>query len=110
MRVASLGLAGLVTSLCVACGTSSSTAPPAPSPEDAGVDASTTGGDDQDASTDDATAGQDTTVVAFDKTHIYFDTGVNQRTVDQTASFPAASSGTFSKITMHLTLACPTSS
>ena len=54
------------------------------------------------------TPGADTTVVAFDKTLVCFGSGGAgpcSRTVDSQVTFPAT--GTFSKITMHLTLDCP---
>jgi hypothetical protein len=52
--------------------------------------------------------GQDATVVAFDKTLVCFGSGgvgPCSRTVDAQVSFPAT--GSYSKITMHLTLDCP---
>jgi hypothetical protein len=51
-------------------------------------------------------AGADTTVTPFDKAHIYFTGSDNQREIDATATFPAE--GLYEKITLHLTLECPT--
>jgi hypothetical protein len=80
------------------------------------------GGDDDDGSASDgATAdaapdsgsaftspGQDANVVAFDQTLVCFGNGgvgPCSRTVDSQVTFPAT--GTYSKITMHLSLDCP---
>jgi len=52
--------------------------------------------------------GQDATVTAFDKTLVCFGSGGAgpcSRTVDQQVTFPAT--GSYSKITAHLTLDCP---
>ncbi|MGC4118512.1 MAG: peptide-N-glycosidase F-related protein [Myxococcales bacterium] len=49
--------------------------------------------------------GADLTVTAFDQTPLYFTGSDNQRTVDRTASFPTT--GAYSRILLHLTLACP---
>lgn len=50
-------------------------------------------------------AGEDTTVVTFDKTHLYFAGADNKRNVDVDATFP--STGSYSSIILHLTLECP---
>lgn len=83
--------------LAAACGgsTAANTGGAGGSDADAGVD----------AGSDDPVAGQDATVTPFDKTPIYFTGSDNQRTVDAPASFPA--DGVYSKITLHLSLACP---
>lgn len=47
-----------------------------------------------------------TRVLAFDHTPIYFTGNDNQRDVLAPSNFPAG--GSFSKITMHISLACPT--
>lgn len=47
-----------------------------------------------------------TRVLAFDNTPIYFTGNDNQRDVLAPSNFPAG--GSFSKITMHISLACPT--
>jgi hypothetical protein len=52
--------------------------------------------------------GQDATVVAFDRTLVCFGSGGAgpcSRTVDHSVAFPAT--GSYEKITMHLTLDCP---
>lgn len=49
--------------------------------------------------------GVDTTVAAFDKTQIFFNSTENKRVVDASAAFPAT--GTYEKITLHLSLSCP---
>jgi hypothetical protein len=54
----------------------------------------------------DPVPGVDATVTVFDKTPVYFTGTDNQRTVDATASFPAT--GAYEKITLHLSLSCPT--
>lgn len=50
-------------------------------------------------------AGTSVTLTAFDKTHFYFTSSDNKRTVDAQVAFPAT--GAFEKIILHLTLACP---
>lgn len=50
-------------------------------------------------------AGTSVTLTPFDKTHFYFTSSDNKRTVDAPVAFPAA--GAFEKIILHLTLACP---
>ena len=81
--------------------------------DDGGLDASVAG--DAEAPGDGGTptgdgggpgAGQDTTVDVFAKTPVFFGPSKNQRTVDQTVTFPA--SGTYASITLHLALTCPT--
>jgi hypothetical protein len=49
--------------------------------------------------------GVDTLVTAFDQTHLYFTGDDNRRVVDAPAQFP--STGTYSKVILHLSLACP---
>lgn len=88
--------------LAAACGSS------APASSSSGG-TSGTGGTVVDAGSD-ATdgapfAGKDATVTAFDETPVYFTGDDNQRTVDAPASFPK--DGAYSKITLHLALACP---
>ena len=51
-------------------------------------------------------AGADAMVSAFAKTPVYFTGTDNQRQVDAPVSFPAT--GAYEKITLHLSLACPT--
>jgi len=51
------------------------------------------------------TAGQDATVAGFDKKLIDYAGSSANRTAEVTAAFPA--SGSYAKITLHLTLACP---
>jgi hypothetical protein len=50
--------------------------------------------------------GMDVTITPFMATPIYFTGADNQRTVDMPASFPTT--GAYDQITLHLTLACPT--
>ncbi|APR84679.1 N-glycosidase F, putative [Minicystis rosea] len=54
---------------------------------------------------DDPVPGQDAMVAPFDKTAIYFTGTDNKRIVDLPASFPK--DGAYSKIILHLALACP---
>ena len=49
--------------------------------------------------------GTDTTVAPFDETPIYFTSDDDRRVVDAPASFP--STGTYERITLHLSLECP---
>lgn len=100
--------------LAGACGSDSTSASPLPIEQDASVDASLSDGlvestvdsePDLDSEPEEASAGADTTVTPFDKTPIYFTGSDNKRTVDSQVSFPSA--GTYEKITLHLTLACP---
>lgn len=50
-------------------------------------------------------AGEDTTVQTFDKTHVYFTSSENKRSVDVDATFPAT--GSYASIVLHLSLECP---
>jgi hypothetical protein len=106
LRTSFVALVGALASVAVANACSSSSNGNAP--QDAGSDA--TAGDD--ASGDDASGdegGAVTTVAAFDKTLVCFGnggTGPCSRTVDKPITFPKT--GTFSKITMHVSLTCPT--
>lgn len=52
-----------------------------------------------------STIGADTTVDTFAKTHVFFTSSENKRTVDTDATFP--SSGTYESIVLHLALDCP---
>lgn len=52
------------------------------------------------------TPGMDVTITPFSQTPMYFTGSDNQRVVDAPASFPAT--GAYDAITLHLTLACPT--
>lgn len=49
--------------------------------------------------------GDDTTVVTFDKSHVFFTGTDNKRNVDVDATFPEK--GTYESIVLHLTLECP---
>ncbi|WP_437836102.1 peptide-N-glycosidase F-related protein [Sorangium sp. So ce1153] len=49
--------------------------------------------------------GTDTTVIPFARTHFYFTSDDDQRVVDAPASFP--STGTYERVTLHLSLECP---
>lgn len=116
-----LGLAVPCLAFALACGSSGSGGE---SPHDGGTggggDASLTsdaGGRGGDASTTDAgdggargeagvTPGADTTVDAFQATPVFFGPTTNQRTVDQTVTFPAT--GAYASINLHLALTCPT--
>jgi len=92
---ASLALFGALA-LAAACGSSNP----------AGTGGSATGGGDaSDAGGGEPVAGVDATVSAFDQAPIYFTSSDNQRTVDAPASFPK--DGAYSKIILHLSLACP---
>jgi hypothetical protein len=83
----------------------------AATPKDASSDASPASDGAVDSGVDGgpfSAPGQNATVVAFDKTLVCFGSGGAgpcSRTVDQTVSFPAT--GSYSKVTMHLTLDCP---
>jgi hypothetical protein len=57
------------------------------------------------ATTGGGTRGIDTTVAPFTKTALYFAGNDNKREVDAPAEFPAT--GAYQKITLHLTLSCP---
>jgi hypothetical protein len=91
------GLIGLFF-LLAACGSSSSSG----SALDAGVvvDAAT-------QPEPEPTPGADATVTAFDKKEVFFGGKNENRTVDAPATFPA--DGEYSKIILHLSLACPQS-
>jgi Peptide-N-glycosidase F, C terminal/Peptide-N-glycosidase F, N terminal len=66
---------------------------------------SSTGGAGGGGGSSEPVAGADAMVTAFDKTPVYFAGEDNKRTVDATASFPAT--GAYEKITLHLSLDCP---
>ena len=72
-----------------------------------GVDASVPNGDDTGDDTDASTGtpGDDAHVTGFTKKTIFFGGKDENRTADAPASFPAT--GSYSKITMHLALDCP---
>lgn len=91
MRSASLSLGILVISFgCASC----SSGGQAQAPQGGG-----------DAGSDAPPIGTDSTVTAFDATPIYFTGTDNKRKVDAQVAFPTE--GTFDRITLHLSLSCP---
>jgi hypothetical protein len=96
-----LTLGALVAS--IGCGSSSSNGQVVSEDASAGDDTGTAVDASGDAPVDDP--GADTTVMAFDATNIFFGPSTNQRTVDAPVTFP--STGTYSNITLHVALTCP---
>jgi len=96
-------LAGLLSAACSTSTNGNGSAGDDASAEASGDDAAGNAGDDGGSG-----PGADVTVSAFDGAHLFFkdwSTAGNQRVVTAQGAFPAT--GTYAKIVLHVTLACP---
>lgn len=76
-----------------------------PTEASAGHDASIVDASAGDGNDGGVTPGVDTNVSVFTQAPVFFGPTVNQRTIDQTATFPTT--GAYQTITLHLSLTCP---